>query len=83
MNDFLYFSTSKLVEDTFEKQFGAQVTIKFDGEITHFLGISFNCKQHSGPERHVSIHMSQEAFIDTVLVKSKLDGPEAATCSTP
>ena len=27
--------------------------------------------------------MSQEAFIDTVLVKSKLDGPEAATCSTP
>ncbi len=27
--------------------------------------------------------MSKEAFIDTVLVKSKLDGPECTTCPTP
>ena len=64
-------------------EFGKQVNTKFDGEITHFLGISFNCKRHDGPERHVSIHLSQEEFIDTLLVKAGLDDPDSGTCPTP
>ena len=53
----------------------------FNGEVSHFLGITFNCSRHE--DNHVSIHISQEPFIDTLLVKAGLDGPNSATAPTP
>ena len=81
VDDFIYFSDSDEVEKKFEEQFGSQVKTTFDGDITHFLGINFTCVRHSTDD--VSIHLSQEAFIDTLLVKAGLDGPECATAPTP
>jgi hypothetical protein len=81
VDDFIYFSASDEVEREFETQFGSQVKTTFDGDVNHFLGIVFNNTRHC--DGHVSIHMSQEAFIDTLLVKAKLDGPDSATAPTP
>ena len=81
VDDFIYFSASDEVEKVFEEKFGKAVKTKFDGDITHFLGITFNCKRHE--DNNLSIYMNQEPFIDTVLVKVGLDGPECGTSPTP
>ena len=81
VDDFVYFSSSDKVEKSFETQFGASVKTTFDGDVNYFLGIAFKYTCHD--DGHVSIHMSQEVFIDTLIVKSKLDGPDCVTCPTP
>ena len=82
VDDFIYFSSSDKVEKSFESQFGASpVNTTFDGEVNYFLGIAFNNTRHK--DGHISIHMSQEAFTDTLVAKEKLDGTDCGTCPTP
>ena len=79
VDDFIYFSESKEVEEKFEKDFGNLIDIDFNGKIGYFLGINFKSKSEN--DGHVSILMSQEAFIDNLSNMCGLDGPVNAPLS--
>ena len=81
VDDFIFFSKSDTVEQHFQQRFGDAITTTFDEEISHFLGIAFHNIRHT--DGHVTIHMSQEAFTDTVLEKLELSGPNVGTTATP
>ena len=81
VDDFIYFSESDMVEKAFETEFGATIKTTFDGDISHFLGINFTNIRHD--DGHLSIHLTQEAFTDTLVQKAGLDGPDSATAPTP
>ena len=81
VDDFIFFSASDKVEEAFQQKFGAEVKTTFDGDVSHFLGISFNNIRHD--DGHLSIYTNQEPFIDTLVVRARLDGPDCATASTP
>ena len=81
VDDFIYFSSCDKTEKIFEQELAKQVKTTFEGTVTHFLGIAFDCRKYT--DGNVSVHMSQEAFIDTLLQKSGLDGPTSATAPTP
>ena len=70
-----------MVEKAFETEFGASIKTTFDGDISHFLGINFTNIRHD--DGHLSIHLTQEAFTDTLVQKAGLDGPDSATAPTP
>ena len=70
MDNFIYFSKNRLVEEKFEKDFGFKMDTDFNGQIGHFLGISFQCTKHENND--VSILMSQEAFIDELVNMAEL-----------
>ena len=71
VDDFIYFSTNRKVEEKFEKSFKAKLDMDLSGDISYFLGIKFTPKRH---DKHVTIKLSQEAFIDTLAALAKLDG---------
>ena len=81
VDDFIYFSSSSKVEREFEKRFGSRIKTTFDGDVSHFLGIAFKPTRHSNG--HVSLHLSQEAFTETILQRTGLDGPDVGTAPTP
>ena len=81
VDDFIYFSASDETKKLFEEKFGKEVKTTFDSNVLHFLGINFNCIKHT--DGHVSIHMSQEAFMDVLLQKSGLDGHANTMAPTP
>ena len=55
-DDFIYFSKNRIVEEKFEKDFGSKMDTDFNGQICHFLGVSFQCTKHKNND--VSILMS-------------------------
>ena len=81
VDDFAYFSESDAVEQKFEEEFGKRIKTKFNGVIDYFLGIKFTYKNH--PDGTLSCHLSQEAFIDTLVSQCKLDSPHVTTPHTP
>ena len=81
VDDFIYFSDSDSTEELFKEKFGQQIKTTFEGDISHFLGIAFNNTRHA--DGHVTIHLSQEAFTETVLERMQLDGPNVGTVATP
>ena len=65
VDDIIYFSPSDEIEKTFEHQLQQQVTsVDFMGQVSHFLGVKFDWKQEND---HLSVHLSQEAFTETLL----------------
>ena len=72
-----YYSESDTVEKAFEDKFGAKIKTKFNGVIDYFLGIKFTNQEHT--DRHLSCHLTQEAFTDTLVSLLDLDSP-AITC---
>ena len=81
VDDFIYFSESDEVEKSFETEWGKRFKTTFDGDVSHFLGITFHTDTHK--DGHISIHMNQEPFTDSLCQMTKLDGPEAYTVPTP
>jgi hypothetical protein len=81
VNDFFYFSTSREVEQKFDKDFGQQIDMEFNGPIRYFLGIKFTTKTDENGE--VTIQMSQEAFMDSLVQSSGLDGDGVTKPKTP
>ena len=62
----MFFSQSAEVEDHFQTQFAEHITkVTFNDEIDFFLGIKFECTRH--PDDTVTIHLSQQAFIENLL----------------
>ncbi len=81
VDDFIYFSQSREVEEKFEKEFGSKIPMDFNGDITYFLGINFKCKRH--PDGNVSIFLSQQAFIENLVETAGLSGRAVNTPHTP
>ena len=81
IDDFIYFSSSDFVEEQFEQKFGSQVTTTFEGDISHFLGIAFHSTRH--PDGHVSIHLGQEAFADSLQQCAGIDTTSVSTVPSP
>ena len=81
VDDFLYFSEDRNVEKHFETSFGAEIDTEFNGQIGYFLGINFNCTRHH--DNNVTIHLGQEAFIESLAQSLQLDGPAVNSVKTP
>jgi hypothetical protein len=72
VDDFIYFSSSQKVEQQFEKDFGNKIDMEFNGPVTYFLGIKFTTKKDANG--NVTIQLSQEAFVDSLVQSAGLDG---------
>ena len=81
VDDFIYFSQSPSVEQTFETKFAQQVPVTFEPTVEYFLGIRFECTRD--PTNKVSIHLSQEAFIDHLLAEHNLHHDIINSPTTP
>ena len=81
VDDIIYFSTSSLVEQTFEKKFSSKITTNFHGNVTYYLGIKVTPIQYK--DGHLSIYLNQPAFIENLLIDTKLNGPGVNTAQTP
>jgi hypothetical protein len=81
VDDFCYFSQSRAVEEKFEHDFGNKIDTDFNGQIGYFLGINFECKKH--PDGSVTIHLSQEAFIENLCQLANLDHDTVNPTTTP
>lgn len=81
VDDFIFFSESDEVEKYFQQKFGEKVKTTFESQVDHFLGLTFHCKRHS--DNNISIRLSQEPFIENLLERTQMDGPEVYTVPTP
>jgi hypothetical protein len=81
VDDFFYFSQSQDVEKKFEKDFGSKIDMEFNGPVSYFLGIKFTVNQEA--DGYVSIQMSQEAFIDSLVQSAGLDSDGVTEPKTP
>jgi hypothetical protein len=81
VDDILYFSESRTVEQHFETTISKEIDIEFNGQVGYFLGINFECKRHK--DNTVSILMNQEAFIDNLVAMADLDDANSAYPPTP
>jgi hypothetical protein len=69
VDDFYYFSASREVEQQFEKDWGG-MDMEFNGPVT-FLGIKFITDIDNNGD--VSIQLTQEAFIESLMASAVLD----------
>ena len=81
VDDFLYFSKSKQVEEKYKREFIKKIDIDWNGQIDYFLGIKFQCKHHENND--VSILLSQEAFTDSLVDLAQLQSDDITTPETP
>ena len=81
VDDFIYFSANRTVETKFETLFSSKINMELNGPITHFLGIKFSHTKHD--DGSISIKMSQEAFVETLVETAGLSGEAVGTPRTP
>jgi hypothetical protein len=81
VDDFYYFSASRKVEQKFEKDFGGKMDMDFNGPVTYFLGIKFITNTDENGD--VSIQLTQEAFIESLVASAGLDGDGINEPKTP
>ena len=65
VNDFIYFSSNKSAEESFEKKISSLTNVDFMGEVNHFLGIKFQLTKHE--DRDLDAYLSQEAYTDHLI----------------
>mmetsp|Transcript_15122 Transcript_15122/g.21580 ORF Transcript_15122/g.21580 Transcript_15122/m.21580 type:complete len:81 (+) Transcript_15122:919-1161(+) len=58
-----------------------QITIDFHGTLQHFLGLKVQCTKSTIKE--VTIHVSQQSFIDNLTQEMSLNGPNVNIPTTP
>ena len=64
------------------EQFASQVTkVTFNDEVDFFLGIRFDCHRHSNGK--VTIHLSQQAFIENLLYSNNMHTDDINTVQIP
>ena len=80
VDDFIFFSRDKTVEKEFEKRIKATTNVDFMGNVTHFLGMRFQWRRD---DTHLKVHISQEAFADTLIEQAGLSHFSASTKKTP
>ena len=80
VDDFVYFSTDKEVENKFEKELGSLTNVDFMGQVSHFLGIKYQWRQNSTSTK---AHMSQEAFSESLVNQNGLSNISTKINMTP
>jgi len=81
VDDIVYFSLSDEVERKFESLLSTIGDVDFMGQVSHFLGIEFSWKHHSNG--HLSVCLTQQSFIDTLLDSFGLSSSSVSTFSSP
>ena len=80
VDDFIYFSTDKDVQTHFEKKIKERTNVDIMGDVSHFLGLRFQWKRNN---THIKVHLSQEAFADTLVEQAGLSHFSTTTTKTP
>ena len=80
VDDFIYFSTDPDVEKAFQEKLLSKTETDFMGKVSHFLGIRFQWRQ---TQDRLSVHLSQEAFADTLIKSAGLAHDSATTKPSP
>ena len=82
VDDFIFFSQSPEVEQHFETQFATHVTkVTYNAQVDFFLGIKFDCFRH--PDNTVTIHLSQQAFIENLLITQNMHHDNINSVQSP
>jgi len=81
VDDFIFFSTDKEVEKEFERRLKEKTNVDFMGNVSHFLGLRFQWRKQ--PNSHLKVHLSQEAFADTLIEQAGLSHFATTTTKTP
>jgi len=81
VDDFVYFSKDKAVEEHFESTLKSKTNVDFMGQVTHFLGIRFQWR--TTPDSHIHVHLSQEAFAQNLVAQAGLHVLSATTNPSP
>ena len=81
VDDFVFFSQSRKVEEKFQHKFSSKLKGTFSKKINYFLGIKFNCKKDK--DKRVTIQMNQDAFIENLLIQLNLHHENINTPKTP
>ena len=69
------------MEKAFERIFGNKFKTTFNGPVHHFLGLAFDVTKDT--HNNVSIHLTQQAYIESLLDEYNLDGPSVNSTPTP
>ena len=81
VDDIIYFSPSDEIEKEFETQLETHVTaVDYMGPVSHFLGVKFEWKKE---DEHLHLHLSQEAFTETLLEQFNYNDETVNTRPTP
>ena len=81
VDDFIYFSQSPEVEKSFEDKLKALTDVDFLGPVSHFLGTNF---MWSRPDSdNLTAHLSQQAFVDNLVLDADLDPDSTSNNKTP
>lgn len=81
VNDFIYLSESNQVEALLEREFGEALKIAFDPQISNFLGVKFTNTIHD--DGNVEIFMTQQADVNNLVKRVRLDKTDSLTAKTP
>ena len=79
VDDFVYYSNSDEVEQWFEKNLQSHIKVDFMGDVQWFLGQRYEWMRDQ--EGSISCHISQQAFVEGMLQKLKLQ--HLKTTETP
>jgi len=81
VDDIIYFSTNDEVEQHFEAKLSEIGTVDFMGQVSLFLGIEFHWIHHS--DGHLTVHLTQQSFTETLLESLGLDHLKPSPFLTP
>ena len=82
VDDFCYFSTDDVVETHFRNTLDTHFTVTWDSELEWFLGIHFHW-HHDDYGSITKCHLSQEAFVQDLLARTRLLGCNTSPTATP
>lgn len=81
VDDFIYFSPDPDVELAFEEALATRVKVDFMGDVDYFLGTQFTWTRHD--DGHVSVHLSQEGYVNQVVEAMGLQDSNVSPTMTP
>ncbi|MGH7974214.1 MAG: hypothetical protein ACREBR_01715, partial [bacterium] len=81
VDDFIYFSASRIVERQFELVLSSKVKVDFMGDVEFFLGTQFQWSRDT--DGNVKCHMSQNGYINMLIDKMDLREANTSPRATP
>jgi hypothetical protein len=81
VDDIIYFSKSDKVEKAFETALSGIGSVDFMGKVSLFLGIEFTWTHHE--DGHLSVHLTQQSFAESLLESSGFDHLKPSSFLTP
>ena len=80
VDDFIYFSIDPTVEKQFQTILQKQTNVDFLGQVNHFLSIRFQWRH---THKRTRVHLSQEAFADTLIAAAQFSSSSTTHNKTP